>query len=268
MIHRLTRVGLGLFCISCLLATSSLAQETEHQALLEGTKAYEAGKYGEAVDYFGAAIDRNNASVNGHYNLGNALYKSERYEEAASEFQQAEEQATTPKDKARALYNLGNSRLAQAQGSQQGIQPNNSDHLKAAIDAYKQALRHHPQDFDAKNNLATAYRLLRQQQPPQQQNQEQNQDNQQNQSEQQKKQQQEQQQQNQEQQNQQQQQQNPSQPDQKQPKKEQPPSGEPRDITEAEAKRLLEMVEQGDKRVQRRLLEQRRSVPRKIEKKW
>lgn len=273
MTHRLIHVGLGLFCIVCLSATSSLAQETEHQALLEGTQAYEAGKYGEAVDYFGAAIDRNDASANGHYNLGNALYKSERYEEAASQFQQAEEQAVAPKDKARALYNLGNSRLAQAQNAQQGTQSNSGDHLKAAIDAYKQALRHHPQDFDAKNNLATAYRLLRQQQPPQQKNQndqqqnkEQNQDNQQSQNDQQQNQRQKQNQQNQEQQNQ--QQQNPAQPEQKQPKKEQQPSGEPREITKAEAKRILEMVEQGDKRVQRRLLEQRRSVPRKIEKKW
>ena len=253
--------------ISCLLANSVAAQDTEHQALLNGTQAYEAGKYGEAVDHFGDAIDRNEASINGHYNLGNALYKTERYDEAAAEFQQAEEQATTPKDNASALYNLGNSRLAQAQAAQQGTQSNSGDHLQGAIDAYKQALRHQPQDFEAKNNLATAYRLLRQQQPKQQNQQQQQNQNQQNQDNKDNQQQQ----QNQQQQNQEDNNQPPPKPDQPQqqnPPKEKPASGEPREITKEEAKRLLEMVEQGDKRVQRRLLEQRRSVPKQIEKKW
>lgn len=247
-----------------------LAQETEHRALLKGTQAYENGKYGEAVDHFGNAIDRNEASANGYYNLGNALYKTERYEEAASQFQQAGEQASTPKDKARALYNLGNSRLAQAQAPQQGTQSNSGEHLQAAIDAYKQALRHHPQDFDAKNNLATAYRLLRQQQPKQEQQQQNQQKDQKNDNQDNKQQQQNQQEQQQNQSKDQQdnkQQPQPKDQQQPQPPKDQP-AGEPREITKEEAKRLLEMVEQGDKRVQRRLLEQRRSVPRQIEKKW
>lgn len=267
---------LGMFLLLWvgLSANGLLAQSTEHGALLEGTHAYEQGNYDRAINHFGAAIEHNDRSLQGHYNLGNALYKTKRYEEAASQFQQAEEQAQTPEDKARAWYNLGNSRLAQAQQGQQSAQSDKGKHLKAAIDAYKQALRLHPRDYEAKNNLAAAYKLLRQQEPPQQQQEQNNQQN--NQEDQDQKDNEDQQdsdnpsenqdnkdgQDEQPPQNQDQPQDNPS------DSNEEPSSTEPREMTDAEAKRLLEMAEQNDKQVQRRLLEQRRSPPRKIDKKW
>jgi Tfp pilus assembly protein PilF len=40
--------------------------------------------------------------------LGNALYKSKKYEEAKAEFEKAEQLSQTLPDKAAALHNLGN----------------------------------------------------------------------------------------------------------------------------------------------------------------
>ena len=265
----------GIWICCLVLAHGLWAQASEHSALLEGTQAYQQGNYRSAIDYFGTAIDHNNQSHQGHYNLGNAFYKAKRYDEAATQFQRAKEQAPTSSDAARALYNLGNTRLAQAQQPDQGTQSETGDHLNAAIDAYKQALRLNPRDYDAKNNLATAYKLLRQQQPPpnpkDQPNPDQDPKDQEEQEEQD----------NQEQQNQQEQsqdsnqeQQNQPDPPQEQPqspqeeKKAPPASSEPREMTVEEAKRLLERIEEDDKRVQRRLLEQKRSKPTNIEKKW
>lgn len=275
----LFRILTVLCCWMCLVANGLWAQESEHTALLEGTQAYKDGNYRTAIDWFGKAIEDNTQSHKGHFNLGNALYKAKRYQEAASQFEQAQDYASTPEAKGAAYYNLGNSRLALAQAQQQDPQqPQNasSDHLKGAIDAYKQALRHNPKDYEAKNNLATAYKLLRQQQPPPPQEEQQNDqnkddnDNQQNQQEQNQQQQdqQDQQDQGQDEQNTPQQPQSP--PEEQQPidNTNEPTSTESREMTDIEAKRLLEMVEQEDKRVQRQRLERRRSKPRTIEKKW
>lgn len=255
-----------------IIAQYSWAQ-TEHSALLEGSQAYQEGNFNTAINHFQAAIDKNEASLKGHYNLGNALFKNKQYEAAISHFQQAAEQANTNQYKAQAFYNLGNSYLAQAQ-AQKAPNKERQTQLEAAIGAYKSALRNNPKDFEAKNNLATAYKLLRQQQPPpnqQNQNQQNQQDNPENQE-------------NQEnqdnnssennQQNQQQEQeQNQQNSQEEQPidntNEPQPSNRTPEEMSKAEAKRLLQVVAEDDKDVQERLMQrQQQKVPKKGNKTW
>lgn len=254
-----------------IIAQWSWAQ-TEHSALLEGSQAYQDGNFNTAINHFQTAIDKNEASLKGHYNLGNALFKNKQYEAAISHFQQAAEQANNNQYKAQAFYNLGNSYLAQAQ-AQKAPNKERQTQLEAAIGAYKSALRNNPKDFEAKNNLATAYKLLRQQQPPPKQ-QNQNQQNQQNNPE------------NQEnqdnnssdnnQQNQQQEQeqeQNQQNSQEEQPidntNEPQPSNRTPEEMSKAEAKRLLQVVAEDDKDVQERLMQrQQQKVPKKGNKTW
>ena len=115
------------------------------------------------------------------WHLGNALYKQEKYPEAAEQYQQIAgqrerlltENPANAQRLAEVFHNLGN------------IQMKNKDYAKS-IEAYKQSLRMNPKDEETRYNLALAQKLLndQQQQNQDQQNQNQNQDQQQQQQEQ------------------------------------------------------------------------------------
>ncbi|MFT5646723.1 MAG: Ca-activated chloride channel family protein [Aureispira sp.] len=263
-----------LSLILVLFISHSLVAQSEHESLLDGTLAYEKGDFETATQKFEKAIETNASSLKGNFNLGNSLFKQEKYEAAATHYQNAAGAATDKKEKAQALYNFGNTRLAQAKGSmaQQGQGPPTLDekgqkYLEEAIDSYKNALRNNAQDYDAKNNLATAYKLLRQQEQQQQENKDQNEDQNkdenkdQNKDEQDKK-------------------------DQKKDEKEDssekpkdnqpvdnenekdPANMEPKELSKDEVDRLLEIIEQDDKKVQEKLMKRRRSKTKRPEKAW
>lgn len=266
---------------------SQLQAQNEHQSLREGTVAYEQQKFEEAEGYFQRALNANENSLKGSFNLGNSLFKLKRFDEAALQFEQATHQAEDDQQKSKAFYNLGNTRLAQAQnqaGIPQGGQAQlavpseeSQEQLEQAIDAYKRALRYNSQDYDAKNNLAAAYRLLRkqqQQQQEQQQNQQNNNQEQDQDQDQENKQQQDKEQQNQEQQEQEQQEQNQQNQEQQQPPKNQEQQEQPSQATEAkpmkkdEVERLMDIIEQEDKRVQEKMMKRKRLKQDKPEKDW
>lgn len=101
-----------------------------------------------------------------NYNLGNSLYRQERYEEAEKYFSNVANDKNVGKDlRGRAYHNYGNSLLKQ-------------EKYKESIDAYKKALKLNPKDMNTKYNLEYARKKMIQQQ--QQQNNQQNQDQNQN----------------------------------------------------------------------------------------
>ncbi len=98
-----------------------------------------------------------------NYNLGNSLYRQEKYEDAAKAFEGVANNQSSSKDlRSRAYHNMGNSLLKQ-------------EKYKECIDAYKNALKLNPKDMDTKYNLEYARKKMMQQMQQQQQNQ-QNQD--------------------------------------------------------------------------------------------
>lgn len=99
-----------------------------------------------------------------NYNLGNSLYRQERYEEAEKYFSNVANDKNVSKDlRSRAYHNYGNSLLKQ-------------EKYKESIDAYKNALKLNPKDMNTKYNLEYARKKMIQQQNNQQnQNQDQNQ---------------------------------------------------------------------------------------------
>lgn len=90
------------------------------------------------------------------FNLGDALFKLERNEDAAEAFRSvAADSTVTPELAAAANFNLGNSLLA-------------AEKIDEAIEAYKSSLRLNPTDNEAKFNLAYAQKLKRQKEQEQQ----------------------------------------------------------------------------------------------------
>ena len=222
-----------LLGISSLLFAQKEAPDIRH-----GNRDYNKDNFAEAEVDYRRGLEKNNQSYEAHYNLGDALFRQNKYPEAAEEFMKAAQVIDPKTDKQKAAetyHNLGNSLFAQQQ-------------YDKAIAAYQQSLRANPKDNDTRYNMVKAMQMLQQQQQQQQQNQ-QNQDQQQQQQDQQQQQQEQEQNQDQQQQEQQQQQQDEQQMDQE------------------TAEQILQALEQDEQDTQEKLQRQQGSK-RRVEKDW
>ena len=222
-----------LLGISSLLFAQKEAPDIRH-----GNRDYNKDNFAEAEVDYRRGLEKNNQSYEAHYNLGDALFRQNKYPEAAEEFMKAAQVIDPKKDKqkaAKTYHNLGNSLFAQQQ-------------YDKAITAYQQSLRANPKDNDTRYNMVKAMQMLQQQQ--QQQQNQQNQDQQQQQQDQQQQQQQQEQEQNQDQQQQEQQQQQDEQ-----------------QMDQETAEQILQALEQDEQDTQEKLQRQQGSK-RRVEKDW
>lgn len=129
-----------------------------------GNRLYRQGRFAEAVEAYESALESGRDSPELRYNLGTALLRLGRYEDAEPHFLAALA-AVDPELRERTLYNLGNRFLSDAR---RAADPEARGRLlDAAVEAYKQALRIRPEDEDAKWNLELALQDLEDQPPSQ-----------------------------------------------------------------------------------------------------
>ena len=226
-----------LVTIISLFITSLLFAQQESGDVRRGNKQYNDSNYTEAEVHYRRALDKNQQSFEGYFNLGDALFRQEKYPEALEQYTKAE-RCLNANDKLRkeelqkrlaaTYHNMGNALYAQQQ-------------YDKAVGAYQQSLRNNPKDNDTRYNLVKAMHQLQQQQQNQQQQQEQQQ-----------------QQQNQ-QQEQQQQQQNQQQEQQQQQDKQQ--------MDQETAEQILQALEQDEQETQEKLQRQQ-GKKRRVEKEW
>lgn len=237
-----------LFCL--LFFVTEGQSQTIRSHVSAGNRAYGKGNYNDAEVAYKKGLLEDPKSREAQSNLGNAYYKQQRFEEAGRQFGNSAVVMTEATDRARSLYNIGNSLFK-------------GDKLQESVEAYKQSLKLNPNDEDARYNLEMARRKLKQQeQQKKQQKQDKKQDQQENKQQQnqdQNKQQQEKQ--KQEQQNQQNQKQEAQQDQTRQQaqKKNQMPK--------QEAERILEALRNNEKEIQKNL-RKREAVRIKVEKDW
>lgn len=237
-------------------AGTTFAQKA-NDFITKGNNLYDDQKFGEAEMTYREGQEAGADPFISGFNLGDALFKQERYEEAASVFQSLPNLTDDMGHKAAAYHNLGNSFL-KAQKYQE------------SVDAFKQSLRNNPKDLDTKYNLAYAKRMLQEQQQQQQQNQDQqNQDKNEDKQDQQQQQDQKQDEKKDEENKQdQQQQKNQDQKDQeKQEQQQQPQDGQ---ISKEDAERMLDALNQEEKKIRDRLEDQKqkKGVRGNVEKDW
>jgi tetratricopeptide (TPR) repeat protein len=134
----------------CLLSLHSNAQN-DNTLIKKGNEAYEKKEYDNAVKNYQEAAAKNPASSTAQYNLGNALYKNNKTDEAVQAYDGALSNATSKADKAKAFYN-------------KGVVLQNNKKLPECIEAYKHALKLNPQDEDARLNLQKALQQQKEQQ--------------------------------------------------------------------------------------------------------
>jgi Ca-activated chloride channel family protein len=226
--------------------------QAERKYIRQGNKEYKEGAYDESEILYRKALEKKEESYSGEFNLGDALYKQEKYTDAARNFGKLAENQNDPIKLGQLYHNLGNSMLK-------------ANQLEASIEAYKEALRNNPADDETRHNLAYAQQMLQQQQQQQQNQDQQNQDQQQQdqqQQDQQNQDQQQQDQQNKDQQNQDQQQEQQQQ-DQQQQDQQQP------QISREDAQRMLQALQQNEQQLQEKLQKQKaRATKVKVLKDW
>lgn len=132
----------------------------------QGNAFYENGRFEEAAEAYRAGLqeleegDPSTTAARLWNNLGAALHRLERHEEAHEAFQQALAAAEATGDRARTAYNAGNNEAVRG-------------NLEAALDFYRQALLAEPSHADARYNYEFVKRRLDQQDEQPQQGQEQ-----------------------------------------------------------------------------------------------
>jgi tetratricopeptide (TPR) repeat protein len=132
--------------------------QADKRYIRKGNKQYEKGSYSESEILYRKANDKNYGSPEATFNIGDALYKQKKFEDAGKQFVENASQVSEPEKKAASLYNLGNSLLE-------------ANKVQESIEAYKNALKLDPSNMEAKYNLGYAQNLLKQQQQQQQQQQ-------------------------------------------------------------------------------------------------
>jgi Ca-activated chloride channel family protein len=116
----------------------------------QGNGLYNRGKYDEALSRYQMAEVLEPDATAIHFNLGNALFRLGRYQEAARELELVMIDKK-PERRANAMYNLGNVAFKTGQ-------------LDPAIKAYAGALAINPNDKQAKQNLEFCLKKKQEQQ--------------------------------------------------------------------------------------------------------
>ena len=160
------RIRIIIAILSLFLAPSSLLfAQKEASDVRRGNREYNKQNYTEAEVNYRRGLEKNKNGYEAHYNLGDALFKQDKYADAQVEFETAAKMLDKKEDKtryAKAMHNIGNCQFAQQQ-------------YDKAVAAYQESLRANPADNDTRYNLVKSMQMLQQQQQQQQQNQ-QNQD--------------------------------------------------------------------------------------------
>lgn len=225
-------INYSMLLLLLTAAASNTAAQEERPHVRRGVALLEQERFAEAEAEFRSALQLKPSSFEAAYNLGTALFRQEKYDEALQQLQATTPFANDDKQRLASLFhNLGNSYLF-------------GQNIDQSIEAYKQALRHNPLDDETRYNLIAAMKLKDEQEEQEEEQQDQQEQEQQEQE-------QEQEQQEQEQQDQQQQQQQESE-----------------GISRENAERLLQALEEDEKELLEKMNQNREKQPVRIEKNW
>ena len=145
------------FVLFVLLSICGSAQEEEKEAQhsLSNNYVFEGNSlvnenFIEAEKKYRLAVSAKQNNAVGSYNLGNAYYKSELYDEAMLRHLEAVNNSGSKLEKHKAYHNIGNTLMQKKR-------------CKEAVSAYKNALRNNPSDDESRYNLALAQECAKEQ---------------------------------------------------------------------------------------------------------
>ena len=130
----------SIFCFS----------QNKKKLIKEGNNLYNDSSYNMAEMKYRKSLEKDQDYFNAAFNLADAIYKQNRFEESTSLFDALKDNARNNEDLARINHNLGNSYLKE-------------NKLEEAIEEYKSSLRLNPNDEETRYNLAYAQKMKQQQ---------------------------------------------------------------------------------------------------------
>ncbi|MDA7825181.1 tetratricopeptide repeat protein [bacterium] len=147
-------VSLVLFVLLSICG-SAQEEEKEDQYSLSNNYVFEGNSlvnenFIEAEKKYRLAVSAKQNNAAGSYNLGNAYYKSELYDEAMLRHLEAVNNSGSKLEKHKAYHNIGNTLMQKKR-------------CKEAVSAYKNALRNNPSDDESRYNLALAQECAKEQ---------------------------------------------------------------------------------------------------------
>ncbi|CAN5780481.1 hypothetical protein BH11BAC4_BH11BAC4_23390 [soil metagenome] len=137
----------------CFASVVSAQTREENSTIKEGNEAYRKGEYAKASDQYSKVVQKNPDNPTAQFNNGNALYKTDKKEEAIRAYDKSISKLTTASEKGNAYYN-------------KGVVLQNNKKLPECIEAYKNALKLEPGNEDARQNLQKALQQQKQEQKP------------------------------------------------------------------------------------------------------
>lgn len=152
-----------IFWVSALVLAGTAgvsAQESDRRDVRRGNREFRDGNYREAAVEYQKALLRDSTSFAASYNLANALYRMENWQEARSVLDSVSTAAEVSGHASDYWYNSGNTAAVLKD-------------WQAAVDAYKESLLRNPGDLEAKENYIYAKEMLENQQNQQQDDQQQ-----------------------------------------------------------------------------------------------
>lgn len=149
-----------------LSLSKGFAQSTKKE-IVKGNEAYKNKQYSQAATAYQQALKKSPANATAYYNLGNALYKTDKLDDALKSYDNTVQASKSNPVKEKAYYNGG-------------VVLQKQNKLGECIKAYKNALKLDPNDEEARQNLQRALQQLKQQQKQDQKDKNQNKKEQQN----------------------------------------------------------------------------------------
>lgn len=158
-ISKHSTINITLICIILFLSLKTNAQ-SDKKYIRQGNREYAKDKYSESEILYRKAGNKDGQSPDAVFNIGDALYKQNKFEDAGKQFIDNANQNEDKAKKSASFYNLGNSLLK-------------ANKVQESIDAYKNSLKLRPDNKEAKYNLSYAQDLLKKQQEQKQKQQQQ-----------------------------------------------------------------------------------------------
>ncbi len=152
---------LALLSLACFEANA----QKERKFIRKGNGLFNDKNFENSEVEYRKALNKDVASFEAAFNLGDALYKQKKYEEALEQFQNLAAKETDPQRLGLLHHNIGNTLLVNKK-------------IDESIEAYKQSLRHNPNSKETKYNLEYARKMKEKEEQKKKQNKDQkNQDN-------------------------------------------------------------------------------------------
>ena len=159
-----------IIVVLSLLACLPAMSQTDRREVRKGNREFRRGDWRSADISYRKALLKDSTSFAANYNLASNQYRQGNVEEAAAQMKKIAQAAPMSPDATDYYFNVGDYALA-------------ARDWNGAIDAFKQVLLRHPEDMEAKENLAYAQKMKQDEEQDQDQdnqdqdNQDQDQDN-------------------------------------------------------------------------------------------